>query len=329
MKKAIALALSALMLFGLCACKGNTAESASFSVPETKEPAPTLSPGAAERTYRSCRFQERNGELYTCMTRTDGVKCLYDLLPEGVGYITRFLVTDAGIYAAIKSEYFTLDPAALYFFPFEGDALLLADELSSDGFFVMTDDALFYPDADGQLCRCDLAGSESKAAVSGSVRLLDSDGGFIYYLKDDGVYRNDSTLGAESRVIDFPSSCVRVEGGQLFDLMHSPTDAAIELRDLNGALLGSVPLDGDADHFLLSGGRLYAPRLREKAVSVIDPETRETLDTIPLAGLEGYCLLWYAAEDVVWYETILNGEIVLCRADKTGVQELGPALVCG
>lgn len=292
---------------------------------ETPEPVPTLSEGASEHIQRSLRFQEFDGELYTSLTRTEDVVCLYDLLPEDVGYIARFLITDGGIYAAVKSEYFTLDPASLRFFPWDGgDVLILADEISSDGVFLKADDALFFADADGRLCRCEIAGGETKVVLHQNVRLLDADGGFIFYAKDDGVYRNDSTLGAETLVIDFPSSCVRVEDGQIFDLMHTPTDAAIERRDLNGSLLYSVPLEEDADHFLLSGGRLYAPLLQAGAAAVMDPETGESLDSIPLDGLDGYCLLWYAAEDAVYYETISDGEIVLCRADKSGVQNLGP-----
>jgi len=340
MRRMIPAALAALMLLSLCACghapaQGSepyapAAETASVPPAETPAPAPKLSPGAAERVYRAVRFEEGpDGRLYTSLTRADGLVCLYDLLPEGVGYIARFLMTDDGIYAAVKSEYFTPEPAELFFFPAEGEPVHLADNLTSDGMFVMTDDALFWTDADdGALRRLPLNGGGPESVLTDEVRLLDADGGFIYYAKGDGVYRNDSTLGAEALLFSPASLSVRADSGRLYSLSYdSGGTAHIELREPDGSPAADVPLEEETDNFLVSGGRLYIPQPAAGKILVLDAEGGDPAAELALPDGTPYCLLWYADGDAAWYETVQDGEIVLCRSDGEHTENLGPELL--
>ena len=334
--KRILPALAAAFLLFLCACGRQpqpTAVSEAFHTPAgaaESSSAPTevtLSPGASEQVRRAeCFGRGPDGALYTGLSRADGLVCLYDVLPEDIGYISRFLMTDEGIYAAVKSEYFTLDPAELWFWPADGgEAQLLAEDVSSDGAFVMTEDELFYTDAEtGSLRR---AGAADETGLSESVRLLDADAGFIYYAKDDGVYRNDSTLGAEAKLFEPALLTVRAGGGRLYDLSFRDGAAALELREKDGSLSASVPLAEGTDNYAYADGRLYVPQPAQDTILILDAATGGELGALPLLDGGTYCLLQYAGEDAVYYETVLDGEVVLCRTGPDGAESLGPELL--
>ena len=339
MKRPIILILAAALLLGLCACgRAAVGESEAFTA-ETAAAAPTaapagppvLSPGAADAAYHSYRFQRgEDGSLYTCLIRTEGVECLYDILPEDIGYIARFIVTGEGIYVTVKSEYFTLDPAALYFYPAGGgDGKLLVEELSSDGVFVMAGDALFYSDYEyGYLNRLDLKGGDPSTVLEEQVRLLDSDGGFIFYGKDDGVYRNDSTFSAEALVFAPAAIDFCAEDGVLCGLTYGADgNQYVELRGTDGAIISSTPLAVSTDNLLCADGMAYVPQPAAQRVLVYDMKTGRAMAEIPLPGLEAYCLIWYAGDNAVWYETMKDGETVLCRADAAGTEVLGPVII--
>lgn len=333
-------ALAAVLILFLCACgqQPATEPEAAESPAPTEEPAPTataaptapaptLSPGAAELALRGeCFGRGPDGELYTSLSRSDGLVCLYDVVPEDAGFVVRFVMTDAGIYAATKSEYFTLDPATLWFFPADGsEAWFLAKDVSPDGRFLLTSDALFYTEAEtGYLRRVGLTGT---GAIYDPVRLLDTDGGFIYYAKDDGVYRNDSTLGAEERLFEPASLSVRAGGGRLYSLSHADGAAAVELREKDGSLAVSVPLDAETDNIAYDDGRLYVPQSALDEILILDAETGDESGSLPLLDGGTYCLILYVDKDTVWYETVLDGEIVLCRTSEDGAESLGQELL--
>lgn len=337
MRRLIAFSLITVMLLGLCAC-GRTAvtESEAYvtqaaSAAQTQPPAePTLSPGAAETAYRSYRFQKTaDGTLYTCLVRTDGAVCLYDILPEGVGYIVRFIVTEEGVYATVKEAYFSLDPAALYFFPADGgEPQLLAADTSPKGDFLLADDAVFYMDgSDEALCRLDLASGETAPVLEAPAHLLDVDGGFIYYVVYDDVYRNDSTFGAASALFSGAVSYAYAQDGRIADLALISGAPYIELRGPDGSLLRSIPLDEVTDNFLCADGRIYVPQESAKAILILDLQTGEALERIPLPDQTAYCLLWHADSDAVYYQTYADGEgEIICRADADGAQVIGPLL---
>lgn len=335
MRRRTGLVLAAVLLLGLCACgRAVVEESAPFTAPTAaaqteavREPA--LSPGAAEAAYRASRFQMGpDGTLYTSLTRAEGLVCLYDVLPADIGYIARFRITEDGIYAALRSEYFSLEPSALYLFPEDGgEARLLVEELSAAGDFMMTDDAIFYLDYDNEtLQRLDLASGESEPVMPDVVRLLDSDGGFIYYAKSDGVYRNDSTMGAETLLFSPAESYVFAQDGRIADLAYREDGAHIELRGMSGALLTDIRLDELTDNFLCAGGIAYVPQPSAREVRMLDLQTGETRGRIPLPSLSSYCTLLYAAGETVYYQTYTDAE-TLFRADRNGETLLGSLLL--
>ena len=334
MKQLLMILLASLLLL-LCACGAPAAGESDLYEPaagpsaaaETAAQAPVLSPGASSFSQRADRFGTApDGTLITSLIRTDGISCVYDLLPEDIGYVASFIAAEDGIYAAVKEQYFTLDPAALWFFPYEGEPQLLADGISSDGTFVMTEDVIFYVDAEDGTLRT-WPGSDTASAPEGELRLLDADAGFIYYEKEDGVWRNDSTLGAEAFLFSPASGCVRTEDGLLYDLIWKAgaDGASIEKRDTAGKLLDTVVSGAAADHFLVSGGKLYIPA--GTSVEIRSCDDGSLLSTVPLPESAGYCLLLCAADDAFYFESMIDGEFVLCRAADGTAEVLGPELL--
>ncbi len=337
----VLLCISALLI--LSACGGSAPEVSrpvETSVPEAEAvppqeeaPAPetaaavspaVLSPGAAESSTLSAAFQtDDTGTVYTGAAVGEGFTALNDLLPEGTGYVSRFLLADGYIYAAVKDAYFSLEPSSLLRFSLgenAGEGELLTDDLAADGRFVLAGDALFFRSyADGGLIRLDLTDGTLEPGIPDCAGLLAAADGFMYYAKADGVYRNDSTLAAEAKLFDAIPGELAAVSGRLYCLRSSGEAAALECRSVDdGSLLFSADLDGPADNFLVSGERVYVPQPENGAVRIFDRLTGEKTGDLPLSLCGSYCVLHCAAEDALYYETFLDELFPLCRVSLSG-----------
>ena len=195
MKRLIPFFLAAVFLLGLCAC-GKKAEPEAASptfAPEATaqaDTAPVLSPGAAEQSYLSGSFQTAaDGTVCTSLARGEGVTCLYDILPEDIGAVGGFFLTESGVYAAVQESYYSMDPAALWFFPSDGgEGQLLAEDVFPGGIFCLAGDGLFYTGYnENDIWRLDISTGEARQVLDASVYFLGAQGGFIYYAKDGAL----------------------------------------------------------------------------------------------------------------------------------------------
>ncbi len=346
MKRIFSLFFAAALLLSLCACKDSSedaqAEASPLPEAETETPAPdgtpgtgaepVLSDGAEEDSRLSALFQTNGETVYTSLARAEGLTCLYDILPESVGSVSGFFLTDGGVYAAVKESYYSLEPAALYFFPADGsDPQLLADYVYPGGLFCLAGESLFYESyGEEYLWRLDTASGETECVLEQPVTLLGADGGFIYYAADGGVYRNDSTMAAEALLFE-DNGVSRLFAGEdgICVLTYSETGSSmVETRQLDGSLRAQIVLDEYTDAILCRDGRIYAPQTAARAVLVFDLDGNE-LDSIPLTELGEYCLFHFASEDALFYETTIDGKTQMYRLDlgTLETEALGETLV--
>lgn len=319
MKRIYSLIFAVTMLLSLCACKSRpvteespTAASATAapSLANEADTAPILSPGAADNSHLSALFQSGgDGTTYTSLVRGQGITCLYDILPEDIGCVAGFFMTEEGIYAAIKDSYFSLEPAALYFFPADGtEGRLLAENVFPAGLFCMAGEALFYENYDDEsLWRLDISSGETRCVLEQAVKLLGAGGGFIYYTKDGGVYCNDSTMSAETRLFDDSGvSCFFIMEEGLCLLTYDETGGSIvEMRLPDGTLHTQVKLDEYTDGILCREGRIYVPQTEAGTVLVLDFDGNE-LNPIPLTEIGFYCQFYFAGPEGLYYETTVD-----------------------
>lgn len=342
MKRIIA-AFCAVILLCLGACARRAEPSAEFVPTETARPAaepttapdepPVLSPGAATESQRSGLMQPtEDGTLYASIARAEGISCLYDLIPEDMGSIAGFIVADDGIYVAVSEFYYSMDPASLWFLPGDGsEARLLSDDVASNGIFCLAGDCVFCYQYGGGLMRIDLTDGSEEVVLPDGTYLLSSDGGFFYYQKEDGVYRNDSTMTAEAKVFDNVSvNRLFFDDNGLYDLTFTDqgTVAVVELRGVAGTLRSSVTLDEATDNIWLHDGRIYAPQPGAGEFLVLDAATGEALEHLPLTEAGSYCLIHCVTDDALYYETYLDEVTSLYRValDGSGTEEVGPVL---
>lgn len=334
MKRIASLLAAAVLAAGLCACQSReTEEPPAETAPAAEAAAPALAPGAAEDSRLSGSFQTADdGTVYTSAVRGEGVACLYDLLPEGIGCAAGFFMTEDGVYAAVKDSYYTLEPAALYFFPSGGgEARLLAESVSPAGLFCLAGDGLFYESyGEENLWRLDVATGESRCVLAESVNLLGADGGFIYYARDGGIYRNDSTMTSET-LLFADGGVGRLWAGSdgLCLLTYDGTGASVvEIRGLDGSLRAQARLDEYTDSILVRDGIIYAPQTEAKTVLMLDYDGNE-LGSVPLTEAGSYCLFYFAGAEGLYYETTVDEAAgIYCLDPETGeTRRVGDMLI--
>ena len=289
-----------------------------------------LSPGAAEASALSMPFQEKDGELYTGAAAGDGFVFIGDVLPIGESYVSSLLFCGAGTLAVVKEYSFSIDPSQLVLYPADGgEPQVLADNLVPSSRIVLAGDALFYLNwDDGAMYRYDMSTGGAEAVSDGVTHLFAAAGGFLYYDKDGVLYRNDSTGTAEAKLFATAGiGSIAADGGDLCLLLGSADGAAgsLEFRRADGSLAAREALAEYADNILCRNGRLYVPQLSAGQVLVFDLETAEALDPIALDTAGGSCLLHAVTDDALYYETILDAGLILCRVPLSG----GPAEVVG
>lgn len=329
----------ALALLFLCACSGQAGAptlsdpavpettASDTSVPEaTPEPssepdtAPILSPGAAKDSVLSAPFQTaEDGVVVTGVADGEELSAFSALWPEADGYISTLLLDGDSAYAAVKTSFYSLEPSRLYRFPADGEPELITDDLSADGRFCLAGDALIYRGylQDG-LWRYDLTDGSAELVLPESVSLLAAADGFLYYADDAGVYRNDSTLTAEVRLFDGGVSSLFVCGDALCGLVLSGGSLpALEIREPDGTLRARIETPEPADNLYADGGRIYIPQPESAQILVYDLDG-QALDPIPLTVFDVFCVLWYADEGALYYETFGETGFILCRLPLDG-----------
>ena len=344
MKQIIGLfcALALLLTLGACGVQPAPEPSENLATPEptaevTPEPAPEndgsaeaaeapvpaiLSPGAAESSELSKPFQTLDGELFTGAATGDGFVFLGDVLPIGESYVSSLLFTDRGTLAVVKEYFFSMDPSQLVLYPADGgEPEILADGLVPSSRIALAGDALFFLEGEepdnGTLIRLDLTTGETETVSEGVAGLSAASGGFVYYEKDGALYRNDSTAAAEAKLFSTAGVVsVATDGDDLCLLLGG--DGSLEFRKADGSLSARVALEESADNILCRDGKLYVPQVYAGSILVFDLATAEALDPIVPGTLGTTCLLHEVTDDALYYETVLETGLALCRVPLDG-----------
>lgn len=336
MKRIFSLLTALALAFCLCACGEEaepapaepTAVSEPAEAPErtaepAARPAPTLSPGAESQSLVDGVVQTGADGTVFALVRAEGLVCVYDLLPEGVGYIYGFLAAEDMLYIVVKDEYFSLDPATLYALSPETEALtVLAEDCSAGCAFCLMGDSLYYESYDSGIKRVELATGEIFAALPEAERILAVYGGVIFYTKaDGGLYRNDSTLGAETRLLEscgsywlFPAE------DSLCDVVYreNGTIAVLEFRDGGGNLRSQRVLEETAGGLYAHGGKVYVPQPEAQWIQIYDIATGEEEGSVPLTGNSGYYFIRAVTDEAIYYESSVDGTFYLYRMAPDG-----------
>ena len=342
MKRFFAAIFAIALLLTLTACSGGdqapepaqTVPPAETSVPTptpepTPEPtpdrSPTLSEGAEKESVLSAPFgEDKEGYLFTGTASGSGLNHLNEFLNGAEEYISSFLFTDDGTFTAGKDGYYSLEASKLRFYPKQGETVILTDDLSADGRFVLMGRYLFFRSyLDSDLVRYDLSTGETEIASPGITGILAASDGFIYYGKADGTYRNDSTMNAEVRLFDTPVSylCVDKEGMCGLTYESEGSVAVLEFRGPDGTLGARAALPELADNMYVKNGRLYVPQAGMGDILVFDIAAQTVLDPIVLTQRQyAYVVVQYVSEEAIYYETVTDGYFPICRTPLTGGQ---------
>ena len=280
-----------------------------------------LSPGAAEESALSTPFREADGELFTGAATGDGFVFLGDILPVGESYVSSLLFCGAGTLAVVKEYYFSVDPSQLVLYPADGgEPELLADGLVPSSRVALAGDALFYLDMDGgALVRYDMTTGQAEPVSDGVTNLLAASGGFLYYVRDGVLCRNDSTGTAEAELFSTDGVVsVAADGNDLCLLLgRADGSGVLEFRKADGSLAARAELAEAADNILCRDGRLYVPQLSAGQVLVYGLADAQELGQIAVE-VGANCLLHEVTEDALYYETALETGFVLYRVPLDG-----------
>lgn len=334
MKKYIPLLLAVLLLVGLCACGTGSPqmpETTAQAVPEaTEAPAPTPYVEPETFSVMASSFQaDENGVLWTTLAPMEGANYLYDLLPKDIGYVYSFLIAGDSIYASVKEYSRSMDPASLYVFAAEtGEGTLLAQNLSPACIFCLVGDDVFLYRGDSGLWSLNISTGENQPILPEGTELLAARDGHFYYTGTDGaLYRNNSTLGAEEKLLDTcPSYWLCPGTDAMFDLAYGEegTKPILEYRSFDGVLLFSVNLREDPGGLYSSGEQVYVPQPGVGEILVYDIASGEQTGSISLPQSTAQCLVLYADSEALWCQTMTDGIFQLLRinADGSGHQLL-------
>ncbi len=272
---------------------------------ETPLPPPALSPGAAEESRLSGAFAVDDTGAVLSATPGEDVSYLPRLL-ELEGSVAGFLLEGGDLYVVMKDGFYSLEPARLYRLPADGGVELISDEVSPAAAFCLAGDGLFFADyEDSRIRRYDTTTGEMSDTPVDGAAFVAADGGFIYYRKADGLYRNDSTMRAEARIGGTGVMALIARGDTLCVLAASDdlTAAAVGWLDGNGIVQAMVPLEETAESLLFDGVTTYVPQREAGVILALDTDGAELarLD-LPVTGY--YCTLLGVTADAVYYETL-------------------------
>lgn len=344
MKKYISLLLVGLMLLSLCACKKAPAQSSPAPVPtaaptETPEPVHSVSnvlpPEAETVSVMAATMQkDENGDIWTSLAPLEGFHYVYDLLAEDAGYVYSFFLADGWLYAAVKDDARAMDGARLYAVDtVSGDTRLLAENGSGACVFCLVgENTILYQCESGGLWAIDIAAGEAAEALPDAVSLLAAQNGWFYYTKaDNGLYRNDSTLRSEEKLLDdCPSFWFTTGRDSLCSLAYADeTTALLEFRDLSGTLRSRQPLADIPSGLYTDGALVYVPQPAAGFIAVYDIATGESHSTIPLPEEYDNIQLLYADSGLVCFQATKDGRFPILRisADSSEPEVLAEDLI--
>ena len=324
MRRCISLFLAAWILLALCGCQ--TAPTPEVSVPTetalpTDTPTPTALPQGETTSMQSASIMiDKEGVIWTSLAPMEGTSYVYDILPEDAGHVCSFLVCGSVIYAALKENYFSMDDLRIIAFSTDtGETTVLADDaLGNSTFCLLGEDWLLYMSGEG-LCTIHLPTGEVSAPLTGTVNLLAARNGTFYYTKDDGgLYRNNSSLAAEEKLLDLcPSYWFCPGENSLCTLAYTEegTAAVVEFRSPDGTLLSRQPLSTLPIGICSDGTEIYVPQDTENAIQVYDFSTRSLSRTISLPEGTASCLPLLTVNDTLYYQALVDGSFRIFRLD--------------
>lgn len=325
MKRYIALFLAALMLLTLCACKKSSSSVQEPVSQHTQEPAATATPSPTPyvepetfSVMAGTIQTDEDGMVWTTLAPMEGTTYLYDLLPEDIGYVYSFLIAGDNIYASVKEYNRSMDPASLYVFHREtGESALLADNASpACAFCLVGNDVFLYRGTSG-FWSLNASTGENQQVLSDDADLLAARDGWFYYAKSDGaLYRNNSTMGAEERLLDScPSYWLCPGTDAMFTLAYEEngTKPVLEYRDFSGTLRSSASLPEDPGSIGSDGAYVYVPQPGLGELLVYDLADGQQTDSIPLPADIAQCMILHADENFLYCQALVNGLFQILR----------------
>lgn len=320
MKRYISFFLAALMLCSFAACKNSsapaaevTAEPAQEAPLPTETPAPTPLPqGETTSVMAGSILSDGEGLLWTSLAPIEGFTYVYDALPEDVGHVYSFLVHDGTIYAALKEDSFSMEAIRIAAFSVAtGKSTLLAeDALGNSTFCLLGEDYILYT-SDSGLRTIHLPTGELSEPLTGVTHLLTARNGSFYYTReDDGLYRNNSSLRAEEKLLDTcPSYWLCPGEDSLCSLTYTEegTVAAVEFRGMDGTLRSRQPLSRLPMGICSDGVSVYVPQESENTIGIYDIATGNPTGSLPLPQGTENCLPLMAVGGTVYYQALTEG----------------------
>jgi hypothetical protein len=334
------------LLFALCACGTDTAETPANTqapileaqateAPETARPLPTLSPEAETSSALGTTWlATQDGTVYTFLAQTQEAVYLPDQLPEDVGYIYALLEGDDCLYLAAKDTYFSLDASRLYaYFPADGTVTELAHDAAAGCRFCRMGDRIFYETYDQGIAVLNPATGTTQSVLPQAQRLLTADGGYLYYTKaDGGVYRNDSTGTTEVSILaQYDSYWFYSAQDGLCDITYreNGTLAVLEFRDMDGTLRSQRVLEEISSGLYAQDGILYVPQGKGQTIARFDIAQAQELDPLTLPEAQSDYYIQAVTADTLYYQAYDQGQpwlYALSLANGT-VTALGEILI--
>ena len=206
--------------------------------------------------------------------------------------------------------------------PWPEEPVVLTEDLSADGRFVLCGPYIFYRSyLEGALQRLDLITGEVITAAPETTGLLAAQGGFVYYGKGGAVYRLDSTLTEEVWLFDGSPNCLVADEAGLCALVYEDegTTAVLEFRSPDGSLEARAELPELTDNLFYRDGLVYVPQPGMADIEIFDLATWEVREPIVITRRGyGYVVLQFVSDWAVYYETMLDGSLTICRVPLEG-----------
>lgn len=330
MKRFLSLILAALILCSFAACKNAPTPEIEPTAAPIQETAPTSSPaptplpkGETTSVMAGSFVSDENNGLWTSLAPMEGMTYVYDHLPEDIGHVYSFLVHNGTVYAAVKDDYFSLDPLRIFAFdPEIGETTLLAENIPGNSTFcLLGEDYLLYMTMEG-LQTLRLSDGKISEPLTGVTALLAARNGAFYYTREDnGLYRNNSSLLAEERILEqCPSYWLCPGADTLCALAYNDegTIAVMEFRAMDGTLLARQPLGELPMGICTDGDRVYVPQESESLIYVYNMADGELLHSIPLPEDAAQCLPLLAEDDALYLQALVDGSFRIFRLHTDG-----------
>lgn len=331
MKRFLSLFLAALMLCAFAACRSPAPETDLPALTEeaaspTEAPAPTPLPQGETTSLIAGSFvSDEKGERWTSLAPMDGFSWVYDALDGDVGHVYSFLVYDGTIYAGTKSDPFSMDDIRILACDTAtGETTVLAeDAMGNSTFCLLGENILLYMTAEG-LHTLDLTTRERSEPLTGATNLLAARNGSFYYTREDGgLYRNNSSLLAEEKLLDLcPSYWLCPGEDSLCTLAYTEEDSVTtaEFRNMDGTLRTRQPLNELPMGICFDGEAVYVPQDGETSIRVYDIADGTLIRTVSLPEDTENCLPLLAQGETIWYQALTEGSFRIFRLGPEDAQ---------